>query len=97
MRLRENAHRGKLQPWDRYDHGTGKPDLELVYSHFHDRGCDFGSSGPGEITVRNPGAHYTVYISRRSDGRWRVGHYPNDVYDFNTWDEMIKALHRQGF
>ena len=97
MRLRKNARRGELQPWDRYDHGTTKPDLELVYSHFHDRGCNFGSSRPGEITVRNPDAHYTVYISRRSDGRWRVGYYPNENYNFKTWDEMIKALHCRGF
>jgi len=94
MKLQENARRGRLT-------GTpdcGNPDIRRVHDHFSKRGCEFGSSKRKEITVRTEDGRRTVYVSRRSNGQWRVKRRASNLdEDFASFDDMAAAIHGWGF
>lgn len=99
MKLRENSMRHMpLKPWDRYDHGRHYTTLKFVRDQFSPHGCRFGSSAPGEITVRTEDSRYTVYIHRkRPDRQWRVGYRPGEQELFKSWSEVLTYLRKYGF
>ena len=94
MKIRDNARLGQLT-------GTpdcGNPDIWRVHDHFSKRGCEFGSSKRREITVRTKDGRRTVYVSRRSNGQWRVIRRAWHLdKDFASFEAMAEAMHGWGF
>jgi len=97
VKLHENTRRMPLKRWDRHHHGASYVSLKNAHDHFLKRGCEFGSSKPGELTIRRGDGRYTVYISRESNGQWCVGAQKNRRKYFLSWEEVIEYLHKWGF
>ena len=92
--LKENAHVGQLTGTPDYSN----PKIKRVYDYFSKRGCKFGSSRGGEITVRSEDDRYTVYIGRRANGNWRVIRRASKLdKEFYSFDDLTKALQGWGF
>lgn len=94
MKLHKNARLGQLTGTPDCDN----PDIRRIHDHFSKRGCEFGSSKRREITVRTKDGHYTVYVSRRSNGRWRVKRRASNLdEDFASFEVMTEAMCGLGF
>lgn len=93
----------QLKPFDRFDHSGVKQYLEMIKVEFEKRGCESGSSGDGEITIRRD--QLTAYVRRyrrpRDGNDWRVqfwtkAHRDDQAKYFRSLDQVMNHLKNIG-
>ena len=97
MELIPNNKRRPMLSWDSRDHGESYEALRAARERLIPHGCEFGTSQPGELTVRREDGLYTVYLRPLDGGRWWLGVRVRRVTELESWDEVIEHLRRWGF
>ena len=97
MELIKNKQRRPMHPWDYHDHGERREALRVARGRLCPHRCEFGTSQPGELTVRREDGLYTVYLSPLDGWRWWIGARPRQEKCCESWDEVIEFLHHWGF
>ena len=97
MELIKNKQKRPMYTWDYHDHGESHEALRAARDRLIPHGCEFGTSQPGELTVRRKDGLYTVYLRPLSGGRWWLGARVRQVIELESWDEVIEFLRLWGF
>ena len=97
MELIPNKQRRPMLNWDSRDHGESYEALRAARERLIPHGCEFGTSGSGELTVRREDSLYTVYLRSLGGGRWWVGARPRQQKYCESCDEVVEFLRRWGF
>ncbi len=91
MDLIKNTQKRPMHPWDYHDHGGSLDALRAARYRLIPHGCEFGTSQPGEMTVRPEDGLYAVSLAPLSGERER------QVTELESWDEVVEFRRDRGF